>query len=59
MEDKQILSQYLGEEKATEALKLIKAYDNYALKFKNKLNKLLEPVNHEVKVALAFTKKEG
>jgi len=56
--EKEVLSKHLGEDKATEVLKLTKAYDNYVGKFKKKLNKLLEPINYEVKVGVVFTKKD-
>ena len=55
--EKEVLAKHLGMDKAEEVLKLTKAYDNYVLKFKNKLNKLLEPVQHEVKTGIVFVKK--
>ena len=56
MENLETLSKFMDKEKATEILKLTKAYDNYVLKFKKKLDKLLEPVGHEVKAGIMFTK---
>lgn len=56
--EKEVLSQHLGEENATELLRLTKAYDNYMLKFKKKINKMLEPLDLEVKSGLVYTKKE-
>lgn len=52
-----LLTKALGDEKAAEVLKITKAYDNYIEKFKKKMNKLLEPINFEVKTGVAFTKK--
>lgn len=54
---KELLVKHLGEESTEEIVKITKAYDNYVLKFKKKLNKLLEPINYEVKVGVAFSKK--
>lgn len=55
--EKEVLTKHLGKENAEEVLKLTKAYDNYILKFKKKLNTLLEPVDYEVKTGIVFTKK--
>lgn len=55
--DQEILAKHIGDESAAEVIKLAKAYDNYVLKFKNKINKLLEPVNYEVKTGVVFCKK--
>lgn len=57
MENQEILSTYVGEDKAKEILKLTKAYDSYVGKFKKKLDKLLEPANYEVKTGIVFAQK--
>lgn len=53
----ELLKKHLGEESTAEIVKITKAYDAYVVKFKKKLNKLLEPINYEVKVGVAFTQK--
>lgn len=55
--EKEVLTNHLGKENAEEVLKLTKAYDAYVLKFKNKINKLLLPVNIEVKTGIVFSQK--
>jgi hypothetical protein len=54
--EKQVLTQFLGGEKAEEVLKITKAYDNYILKFKKKINKLLEPIDYEVLTGVTYRK---
>lgn len=51
------LSKLLGESNAKEVIKLTSNYDKYVLKFKTAMNKLLEPSGYEVKVGVAFVKK--
>jgi len=57
--EKEVLEKHLGQEKAEEILKLTKAYDAYILKFRKKINKLIEPVDLEVKIYTQFKKKEA
>lgn len=52
------LAKVLGKTSAKELLKLTANYDKYILKFKNSINKLLEPAGYEVKLGIAFVKKE-
>jgi len=58
-ENYKVLAEVFGSKKAKEILKLTKSYDNYVQKFKDKMNKLLEDKNLEVKLGLAFVKKTG
>lgn len=53
------LTKVLGKASATEVIKLTSNYDKYILKFKIAMNKLLEPVGYEVKLGIAFVKKES
>lgn len=53
----ELLKKHLGEESTEEIVKITKAYDKYVIKFKDRLNKLLAPINYEVKVGIAFYKK--
>ncbi len=56
--NKKVLEQHLGDkEKAKEVLRLTSNYDKYIAKFKIEMNKLLEPVNYEVKAGLVFVPK--
>lgn len=55
--EQEMLAKHIGKKSAAEVIKLAKAYDNYVLKFKNKINKLLEPINYEVKIGIVFCKK--
>lgn len=57
MENLETLSQFVGDEKAKEILKLTKAYDNYVSKFKKKIDNLLSEVNYEVKTGVVFNQK--
>lgn len=53
--DTEILVSYLGQEGAAETIKLIQDYDSYVAKFKEDLNKLLVPLNYEVKTGILFS----
>ena len=57
--EKKELSKALGDASAEEVIKLTSNYDKYILKFKSAMNKLLEPAGYEVKVGIAFVKKES
>jgi hypothetical protein len=55
--EKEVLTEHLGEKAAEEVLKATKAYDAYIARFKKKMNKLLAPINFEVKTGIAFEQK--
>lgn len=57
MNDKEQLAAFVGEERASEILKLTKAYDKYVEKFKKRLDSLLEDVNYEVRTGIVFSEK--
>lgn len=58
-EQLKVLTKALGDESsAKEVLKLTANYDKYVVKFKEAINKLLAPIGYEVKVGVAFVKKE-
>jgi hypothetical protein len=54
--EKEVLTKYLGSDKADEILKVTKAYDNYIARFKKKMNKLLEPIDYEVLTGVTYKK---
>jgi hypothetical protein len=54
----EVLSQYLDKEKAKELLDTLAKYDKYILKFRNKVDSLLHPVNYKVLTGIAFEQKE-
>lgn len=58
MNDISLLVEKLGEEKTEELMKLVKNFDTYQTRFKNKVNEIVNPINHEIKVAAAFMEKE-
>lgn len=54
-----VLSKALGNEtNAKEIIKLTSNYDKYVFKFKSAINQLLSPIGYEVKIGIAFVKKE-
>lgn len=55
----EVLTEFLGEKQAKKAMKLTSSYDKFVDKFKEDLNAILDPVGYEVKVGIAFFKKEA
>ena len=53
-EERKILEQVLPKENVKELSRLLKNYDSYILKFKKQVQTLVDPINMDVKVGLAF-----
>ena len=54
-----LIKKEFGTETAEELFKLVKNYDQYIMRLKSKLNKLLESHSIEAKFGVAFIKSEG
>jgi hypothetical protein len=59
MDNLKVLASAMGTESAEKVIKLTNNYDKYVDKFKKELNTLLAPIGYEVKVGVAFVKKES
>lgn len=53
-----VLEDALGKDKASEVVGITMKYDKYVLRFKNHINRLLEPIGFEVVIGLAFVPKK-
>lgn len=58
MSNLELLEQVLGETDAKELFKLTSNYDKYIMRFKKSVNKLLESHGYEIKLGVAFVKKD-